>query len=89
MTKIYGLNDNSIKFDGDINDEIDILHEVGDPTKPMVLSFDENTKVEVSYSDRMWKIKPLVVGHLFDKIDDNTLYMKSGLKSFNIEEERW
>ncbi len=95
MTKIYGQSDDLIEFEGDIDDEVNISSIDNSESRPMILTFDEQTKVEISYIDGEWKIRVLVVGHLFNKIVPNegeyfdVLYMKDGLKSFEIEVERW
>lgn len=97
MTRVYGASDDLVEFEGDIDDEIDVFSHVNDSAKPIVVGFDENTKVRVFYSkDGIWVIELMVAGHLFseirkrsgDKYSDE-LIMKDGLKSFTVEVERW
>lgn len=100
MTKIYGASDDLIELEGDIYDEVDVLSLSKDVDKPIILTFDDNTKVRITYNNNgIWKIKPLVVGHLFDKIDEcleesddrysDCLIMKDGLESYTTEVEKW
>lgn len=100
MTKMYGASDDLIEFEGDIDDEVDTLSKFDTTEKPFIISFDDNTKVRVYHSkESIWKIKVLVIGHLFDRIDgcleekngrySDHLFMKDDLTSYEIEVETW
>lgn len=100
MTKMYGASDDLIEFEGDIDDEVDALSKFDTTEKPFIVSFDDNTKARIYYNEEgIWKVNVLVVGHLFDRIDEcseekddrysDYLFMKDGLTSYKIEVERW
>lgn len=100
MTKVFGSSDDLIEFEGDMNDEVDTLSRFGETEGPFITSFDDNTKVQIYYNkEGLWKIKLLVAGHLFNKIDEcleekdgrysDFLFMKDGLNSYKMELGTW
>ena len=47
MTKIYGQSDDLIEFEGDIDDEVNISSIDNSESRPMILTFNKQTKVGV------------------------------------------
>lgn len=91
MTKVYGHSDNFVKFEGDVNGEVE--HYENDDEHGIMIICSDGTLLEAKYgknNEGIWEVKLLKQGELFERIeicdDENAeiysdiAYFKDGLK---------
>lgn len=99
-TKVYGVSDDLIEFDGDIHGEVN-HYGTDDQDDGVLLVFSDGTLLEVKYGKSqlgIWEIRLIRAGRLYDKIDrcenedaeihSDVAYFKKGL-TYCFETNDW
>jgi hypothetical protein len=71
MTKIYGISDGLVEFEGEFSGEVGCFG-TNDREQGVLVAVSDGTILEVKYGKggaEIWEVRLLKAGDLFDKID--------------------